>query len=130
MTEKNRKPDLLEASRAPAFRRVKRVAPGESPQTPTAKAPDPDLGHAIIRKERYTSPDFMRLEWERMWTQVWLLGGFESDLREPGDYVCTELGRESVLIVRQPDGGVRAFHNVCMHRGNRLRAIGSGRADS
>lgn len=43
---------LLETSRAPGFRQVARVAPERSPETPTAKAPDPDLGHAIIRKER------------------------------------------------------------------------------
>ena len=126
MSEKNRKSDLLEGSRAPAFRRVKRVAPEESPETPTAKAPDPDLGHSIIRKERYISPDFLRLEWERMWTRVWLLGAFEPDLPEPGDFVCTEIGRESVLLVRQQDRSVRAFYNVCMHRGNRLRPPGLG----
>ena len=43
----------------------------------------------------------MQLEWERIWTKVWLLGALESDLREPGDFVATEIGRESVLIVRQ-----------------------------
>src|SRR6187401_1732588 len=102
---------LLEASRTPGYRKVKRVAPEQSPQTPAGKAPDPDLDHAIVRKERYTSAEFMKLEWERMWQRVWLLGGLETDLSEPGDYVCTEIGRESVLLVRQADGGVRAFYN-------------------
>ena len=121
---------LLEASRTPGYRKVKRVAPEQSPETPAGKAPDPDLGHALIRKERYTSREFMQLEWERMWQRVWLLGGLESDLREPGDYICTEVGRESVLIVRQQDGGVRAFYNVCLHRGNRLRATGVGSTET
>jgi phenylpropionate dioxygenase-like ring-hydroxylating dioxygenase large terminal subunit len=121
---------LLEASRTPGYRKVKRVAPEQSPQTPAGKAPDPDLGHAVVRKERYTSAEFMKLEWERMWQRVWLLGGLETDLSEPGDYVCTEIGRESVLLVRQADGGVRAFYNVCMHRGNRLRAPGVGSTET
>jgi phenylpropionate dioxygenase-like ring-hydroxylating dioxygenase large terminal subunit len=121
---------LLERSRAPAFKPVKRVAPEQSPETPAEKAPDPDLGHDLIRKERYTSPEFMRLEWDRIWTKVWLLGGLESDIPEPGDYICTEIGKESVLIVRQKDGGVRAFYNVCLHRGNRLRPAGISSADS
>jgi phenylpropionate dioxygenase-like ring-hydroxylating dioxygenase large terminal subunit len=122
--------DLLERSRAPKFKPVRRVAPEDSPETPAGKAPDPDLGHGLIPKERYTSAEFMQLEWERMWTKVWLLGGLESDIPEPGDYICTEIGRESVLIVRQRDGGVRAFYNVCLHRGNRLRPEGVSSADS
>jgi len=122
--------ELREASRTPAYRKVKRVAPGQSPVTPAGKEPDPDLGHELIRKERYTSAEFMQLEWERIWKKVWLLGAVESDLREPGDFVATEIGRESVLIVRQADGGVRAFYNVCLHRGNRLRPAGAGSADS
>jgi phenylpropionate dioxygenase-like ring-hydroxylating dioxygenase large terminal subunit len=121
---------LREASRTPAYRKVKRVAPEQSPVTPAGKEPDPDLGHELIRKERYTSAEFMQLEWERIWKRVWLLGAMESDLREPGDFVATEIGRESVLIVRQADGGVRAFYNVCLHRGNRLRPTGAGSADS
>jgi len=122
--------ELRAASRTPAYRKVKRVAPEQSPVTPCGKEPDPDLGHELIRKERYTSPEFMQLEWERIWTKVWLLGAVESDLREPGDFVATEIGRESVLLVRQADGGVRAFYNVCLHRGNRLRPTGPGSADS
>jgi phenylpropionate dioxygenase-like ring-hydroxylating dioxygenase large terminal subunit len=122
--------DFRAASRTPAFRRVKRVAPEASPVTPAGKAPDPELGTALIRKERYTSAEFLQLEWERIWTRVWLLGAIESDLREPGDFVATEIGRESVLLVRQPDGGVRAFYNVCLHRGNRLRPPGPGSAES
>jgi phenylpropionate dioxygenase-like ring-hydroxylating dioxygenase large terminal subunit len=122
--------ELRAASRTPAYRKVKRVAPEQSPVTPSGKVPDPDLGHELIRKERYTSAEFMQLEWERIWKKVWLLGAIESDLREPGDFVATEIGRESVLIVRQADGGVRAFYNVCLHRGNRLRPAGAGSADS
>ena len=37
-----------------------------------------------------------------------------------------EIGPESILVVRQADGGVRAFYNVCQHRGNRLRPCGRG----
>lgn len=130
MSSTSKDDELREASRTPAYRRVKRVAPEQSPVTPAGKVPDPDLGHELIRKERYTSAEFMQLEWERIWKKVWLLGAIESDLREPGDFVVTEIGRESVLIVRQADGGVRAFYNVCLHRGNRLRPTGVGSADS
>ena len=116
----------------PVIRKVniKRVDPAASPNTAAEKAPDPELGNELIRKERYTSPEFMKLEWERIWTKVWLLGGREDDIPEPGDYIVTELGLESVMLVRQPDGAVRAFYNVCQHRGNRLREQGLGSAES
>jgi phenylpropionate dioxygenase-like ring-hydroxylating dioxygenase large terminal subunit len=96
--------------------------------TPLERAPVPDLGHAPIPKDRYTSREFAAREWERMWTRVWLLAGRASDLPEPGDYLVYEIGIESILVVRQPDGEVAAFYNVCMHRGNRLRAPGRGHA--
>lgn len=130
MSSDPRDDELLAASKTPSFRKVRRVSPEQSPVTPCAKEPDPDLGHELIRKERYTTAEFMQLEWERVWQKVWLLGAMESDLREPGDFVATEIGRESILIVRQNDGGVRAFYNVCMHRGNRLRPTGVGSAES
>lgn len=109
---------------------VQRVKPEQSPETPVEKAPTPDLGSEIIPKERYTSDAFMKLEWERMWTKVWLLAGRADDIPEPGDYLVTGIGPESILVVRQDGGGVRAFYNVCQHRGNRLRPEGLGHAES
>ena len=107
-----------------------RVNPQDWPDgTPAWKEEDPDLGSAIIPGARYTSEAFMALEWERMWSKVWLLGGRSEDMAEPGDYICTEIGKEAVLIVRQQDGSVRAFPNVCLHRGNRLRPVGRGNAE-
>ncbi len=97
--------------------------------TPMERAPDPGLEYAPIPKDRYTSPEFAALEWERMWTRVWLLAGRASDIPEPGDYFTFEIGPESVLVVRQRDGSIAARYNVCMHRGNRLREPGRGHAE-
>lgn len=97
-------------------------------RTPLDRAPMPSLGHERVPKERYTSPDWLALEVEHLWPRVWLLAGFEADLAEPGDYTTCEVGRESVLIVRQHGGGLAAFHNVCMHRGRRLVEPGRGHA--
>jgi phenylpropionate dioxygenase-like ring-hydroxylating dioxygenase large terminal subunit len=106
---------------------IERIKPTDFTVTPAMKAPDPDLGHDLIAKERYTSREFMRLEWERMWTKVWLMGCREEQIAEPGDYLVTEIGPESILIVRQPDGRPKAFYNVCQHRGN-LLMVGRGNA--
>lgn len=122
--------EFWERSRAPRFTPVPRARPEDSPGTPLEKAPDPGLGHGIIDQRRYFSREFMALEWQRMWTKVWLLGGREVDIPEAGDYIVTEIGPESILIVRQRDGSVRAFYNVCQHRGNRIRGCGIGSTGS
>ncbi len=109
---------------------IQRVDPGHQDRgTPAEKAPERDLGTELIPKERYTSVDFMDREWECIWTKVWLLGCREDQIPAPGDFVCTSIGRESVLLVRQVDGAIRAFYNVCMHRGNRLADEGRGHAE-
>jgi phenylpropionate dioxygenase-like ring-hydroxylating dioxygenase large terminal subunit len=118
--------DLFERSKAPPWKPVRRVKPEDSPGTPVDKAPDPEVAWEPIDPARYTSREFMQREWDRMWTKVWLLGGRLLDIPQPGDYIATEIGRESVLIVRQENGGVRAFFNVCQHRGNRLTDCGLG----
>src|SRR5580693_3392335 len=119
--------EFLRRSSAPPFARVPRVKPGAdgrtapTPGTPHEKAQDPDFGATVIDQRRYTSPAFMRLEWERLWTKVWLVAGRSLDMAKPGDYIATEIGPESIIVVRQADGTVRGFYNVCQHRGNRLR---------
>ncbi|RVQ66536.1 aromatic ring-hydroxylating dioxygenase subunit alpha [Croceicoccus ponticola] len=70
---------------------------------------------------RYTSEDFARLERERMWPYVWQFVAREEEMNEPGDYVVYENAGRSYLIVRQDDGSIRAMHNVCRHRGRKLR---------
>ena len=76
-------------------------------------------GHSIPGY-RYTSREFFEKEWEGMWTRTWLLLGREAELPEPGDWQMEPVGREEILMVRQKDGGVKAFYNVCQHRGNPL----------
>lgn len=73
-----------------------------------------------ITGERYYSPAFAQLEWEHMWTRIWHVAGRTSELPEPGDHIVHDFMHESVLVVRQDDGSLRAFYNVCGHRGQRL----------
>lgn len=78
-------------------------------------------GSDPIPAERYTSREFAALEREKMWPHVWQFAAREEDLPEPGDYVVYENAGRTFLICRQDDGSVRAFHNVCLHRGRKLR---------
>ncbi|MDA0978447.1 MAG: aromatic ring-hydroxylating dioxygenase subunit alpha [Proteobacteria bacterium] len=76
-------------------------------------------GH-MIEGYRYTSKEFFAKEWEGMWTKTWLLLGREAELPNHGDWQMEEVGPEEILMARQKDGSVKAFYNVCQHRGNPL----------
>ncbi|HZC91747.1 MAG TPA: aromatic ring-hydroxylating dioxygenase subunit alpha [Mycobacterium sp.] len=87
---------------------------GAPPQRPT-----------LVPAERYYSPAFAQLEAQRMWPKVWQVACTVDHVAEPGAYFEYRCGPYSVLIVRGDDGILRAFQNVCRHRGNTLCA-GSG----
>lgn len=73
-----------------------------------------------ITGDRYWSKEFADREWEHMWTKIWHVGGRTAQLEEAGDFIVHEFMHESVLMVRQEDGSIKAFLNVCQHRGNLL----------
>ena len=83
-------------------------------------APTPALSDTPIAGSRYSSREFMEKEWEGMWTKVWLVAARVDQVPDAGDYVNYKIGRESILCVRGSDGRIRAFYNVCQHRGNQL----------
>jgi len=58
----------------------------------------------------------------------WTFAGHVSELREPGDWVTIELDPESAIVVRGEDGELRAFANVCRHRGSRVCIAARGRS--
>jgi nitrite reductase/ring-hydroxylating ferredoxin subunit len=86
------------------------------------------LGSAPIAARRYTSPDFFAQEVERMWPRVWQFAAREEEMPVSGDFVVYENVGRSYLLVRQEDGSVRAFHNVCLHRGRKLRTASGSAA--
>lgn len=100
----------------------------ESVSSPVDKAPEPDLGTALIPKNRYVSREFMAQEWEKVWTKVWLVGCHVDEVPAPGDYVTTDIGDESILIVHGEDGIIRSFYNACNHRGNQVKFDDAGTA--
>jgi carnitine monooxygenase subunit len=87
---------------------------------PDAKAPYVDNGTDIVPAERYYSKSEMDREWTHLWQKVWNYAGRESDAAKTGDYFTYKLGRENFIIVRAAPDKLRAFYNVCQHRGNLL----------
>jgi phenylpropionate dioxygenase-like ring-hydroxylating dioxygenase large terminal subunit len=73
-----------------------------------------------IGPEAYTSREYAQAERENLWRKAWLQAGRLEDIPEAGDFVTFEIGDDSVIVLRAEDGTVRAFHNVCAHRGRRL----------
>ena len=76
--------------------------------------------------EFYTDPGVFAAEQERVFEAMWFCVAWAADLGKPGSFRTCQVGRESVLISRARDGSVRAFLNICRHRGARLCTQESG----
>ena len=92
------------------------------------KATDIGAGGARTLAGRfYTSPEVFTLERERIFASRWVCVGREQEIAEPGSYMTCEVAGESLIVLRDRSGGVRAFFNVCRHRGTRICTEVSGR---
>jgi Rieske 2Fe-2S family protein len=78
------------------------------------------FGQHTLPREYFTSEEIYRLEGERIFARSWLLAGHVSQLAQPGSYFVFDLDAESVIVLRDGAGQVRALHNHCRHRGTRL----------
>lgn len=74
----------------------------------------------FVPKEDYYSPAFARLEEERLWPYVWQLACRLEEIPNVGDFVTYDIIDDSIVVVRTSPIEVKAFHNVCPHRGRRL----------
>lgn len=89
------------------------------------RAPDT---HPGLSGRDYCEPGIYELERERIFYRSWLCAGRAEELPEAGDFLTRDVAGESVLVVRTREGDLRAFYNVCRHRGTRLCGEPAGRA--
>jgi phenylpropionate dioxygenase-like ring-hydroxylating dioxygenase large terminal subunit len=75
----------------------------------------------------YRSEEFFRLEKEQLFMPSWQLVCHASDLPQPGSFVSFDLLQERAFVIRDRDGTIRAFHNVCPHRAHSLVQESQGR---
>lgn len=74
----------------------------------------------------YRDAEFLELELQRVLMPSWQIVCHQNDLPEPGHYQVLDILSESIVVIRDKDDSLRAFHNFCRHRGSRL-LYGSGR---
>lgn len=74
----------------------------------------------------YQNEELLDLEYRRIILGSWQVVGHVNDVPDPGDYVTLELMHDSIIVMRDKDGGLAAFHNVCRHRGARILDAGRG----
>jgi glycine betaine catabolism A len=79
-----------------------------------------------LPQDFYTDPDVFAFDLAAIHATSWILVGFDVELPEPGSYLSLPIGRSSVLIVRDRQGGLRGYHNTCRHRGAQLCEAGRG----
>jgi len=84
-----------------------------------SRKPNQAVRPDFVPKEAYIDPAFIALERERMWPKIWQVACREEELSDIGSYVAFNVVNESVVVVRNRQG-IRAYHNVCQHRGRRL----------
>ena len=90
---------------------------------------DPGQAYTLPARFFYDA-DIFAQEREAIFYKAWHAGAHENELAELGAYVLLDLFDQSVILLRGADGEVRAFHNVCQHRGNRLLNARRGRVAS
>jgi len=79
----------------------------------------------VIPVDAYMSEDYAHAENDKLWGKVWQAACRTEDLKKVGDYVTYDILDESIIVVRTAADKIRAYYNVCQHRGRRLTE-GSG----
>lgn len=90
--------------------------------------PQPSLARLIADYRRgytlpaafYTAPEVFAVDLDLFFQRHWIIAGASAEIPEPGDLRKVDIGANSILLLRDDDGQVRAFHNVCRHRGARI----------
>ena len=73
-----------------------------------------------LERPFYNDPALFQVDLDLIWYRDWLFAGHDCELPKPGSYLTLQVGDHPVVVVRDREGRVRAFHNSCRHRGSRV----------
>ena len=90
------------------------------PEVPVSEA-------MTLPQSYYTDPQWFQREIEAIHSEMWLCAGRTNQIANPGDYFLRSVGNANVIVTHDEQGSVRAFHNVCRHRGTLLCREQEGR---
>ncbi len=86
-----------------------------------------DLAEPLVFPvDAYVSREYAKAEGDRLWAKVWQHAGRVEEIPQVGDYITYEIATDSILIVRTAPDTLKAYHNVCPHRGRRLVDVPKG----
>eukprot|EP01126_Amoeba_proteus_P018844 TRINITY_DN1959_c0_g1_i9.p1 TRINITY_DN1959_c0_g1~~TRINITY_DN1959_c0_g1_i9.p1 ORF type:complete len:210 (+),score=2.43 TRINITY_DN1959_c0_g1_i9:161-790(+) len=74
----------------------------------------------MMSREFYVTESAFKNDLTHVWLKTWLFAGYEFQVSTPGQYFTFQVGNENVVIVRNDNGELNGFHNVCRHRGARI----------
>src|ERR1043166_849799 len=83
-----------------------------------------------LPQEYFVSSETFAKEQEKIFAKQWLLVGHQSQLKKSGDFFLATIAGESLIVVRDQKSEIRAFYNVCRHRGTRLKENRCGHASA
>ena len=84
----------------------------------------------LLSRRIFSEQEIYQQELENIFARTWLFLCHDSQIPNRGDFFSTYMGEDPVLVTRDQDGQVRAFLNVCRHRGNRVCRADSGNASA
>ncbi len=97
------------------------------------KLPDAEQMNLLVQKDRvhrtvYSDPAIFQREMTHLFARAWLILGHESQISSPGDYFCTDMARQPVIVARHEDLSIQVLFNRCSHRGSLVCHEQSGNA--
>lgn len=82
---------------------------------------DEDLAEPLTYPvEAFVCPEYAKAEYEQLWSRVWQMAGRLEDIPEPGMFLTYNIGDESIIVIRTGEDTLKAYYNVCPHRGRQL----------
>lgn len=85
-------------------------------------------GTRVVDRKIFSCPDLFEQEFVQIWEKVWVYLAHESQIKEPGDFLTTWIGRVPVIVNRDEEGSFGAMVNICTHRGATLCRSSKGSA--